>query len=300
MTIHKIFLVSLLFLLGLESYSQGVNFQAITLKEAFEQAKEEQKHVMVMFGSTHCGYSMIAYYLLAKDKEVGEYMNRHFINVAYMHPDGLGTETIPELMRLGIQPENERLENNEETVFTNYFVFPNYFFFDPSGEINYIFTGSKNIEKRIVKAAKKGLDPKTQTPFLFRTYFNNKMYPKNKSALAMLSQTMLAYHQFEIPEHLDFSDESSIAWNDFNLPDSNKELAIRHIEKSLSLGDYYFNQFMASMIYAKTGNEDKAIYFAKNALENYPKHWSKKKRVLSDELLKNYLEEIKIQALHAD
>lgn len=289
-----------MFFLGLESYSQGVNFQAITLKEAFEQAREEQKHVMVMFGSTHCGYSMIAYYLLAKDKEVGEFMNSHFVNVAYMHPDGLDTETVPDLMRLGIQPENQRLENNEETVFTNYFIFPNFFFFQPSGEINYIFTGSKNIEKRIIKAAKRGLNPKPQTPFLFRTYFNNKMYPKNKSALAMLSETMLAYHQFEISEHLDFSDESSIGWNDFDLPDTNKELAIRHIEKSLSFGGYYFNQFLASIIYSKTGYQDKAVYYAKNALENYPKHWNKKKRTLSDRLLKNYLEGTKKQTLQSE
>jgi thioredoxin-related protein len=300
MTKYKISFVSLLFLLGLESYSQGVNFQAITLKEAFGQAKEEQKHVMVMFGSTHCGYSMIAYYLLAKDKEVGEFMNRHFVNVAYMHQDGLDTETVPDLMRLGIQPENERLENNEETVFTNYFIFPNFLFFEPSGEINYIFTGSKNIEKRIIKAAKKGLNPKPQTPFLFRTYFNNKMYPKNKKSLAMLSETMLAYHQLEISEHLDYSKESSIGWNDFNLPDFNKELALKHIEKSLSLGDYYFNQFLAAIIYSKTGHQNKAVYFAKNALENYPKNWNEKKRTLSDVLLKNYLEETKKQTLQSE
>jgi hypothetical protein len=49
---------------------------------------------------------------------------------------------------------------------------------------------------------------------------------------------------------------------------------------------------LAAVIFAKTGDQDKAVYHAKNALENYPKHWSKKKRALSDELLKNYLEEI--------
>jgi len=111
----------------------------------------------------------------------------------------------------------------------------------------------------------------------------------------MLSQTMLAYHQFEISGHLDFSEESSIGWDDFYLPDSNKDLALLHIESSLSFGNYYFNQFLASMIYAKTGDNDKAIYFAKNALENYPKHWAKKKRTLSDELLNNYLKEINKQ-----
>lgn len=116
----------------------------------------------------------------------------------------------------------------------------------------------------------------------------------------MLSETMLAYHQFEISEHLDFSDESSIGWNEFDLPDTNKELAIRHIEKSLSFGGYYFNQFLASIIYSKTGYQDKAVYYAKNALENYPKHWNKKKRTLSDRLLKNYLEGTKKQTLQSE
>jgi thioredoxin-related protein len=282
------------------SFGQGVNFQAISLKDAFEQARQEQKHVMVMFGSTHCGYSIIANYLLAKDKEVGRYMNENFINVAYMHPDGLDTETVPELMRLGMQPENERLENNEETVFTNYFVFPNFFFFKPSGEISYIFNGSNKIEKRILKASKKGLNTKTQTPFLFSTYFNNKMYPKSKASLAMLSETMLAYHQLEFPEHLDFSNKSSINWDDIKLPEANEPIALRHIEKSLSFGDYYFNQFLASIIYSKSGNQEQAIRYANNALENYPKHWNEKKRALSDELLKNFLQEIKKLSLHGE
>ena len=291
-------LFATIYILFISSFAiaQGVNFQAINLKEAFEQARQEQKHVMVMFGSTHCGYSGIAYYKLAKDKDAGEFMNRHFINVAFMHPDALDAETVPDLMRLGIKPENERLENNEETVFTNYFIFPNFFFFSPSGEINYIFTGSKNIEKRILRAAKKGLNDKPQTPYLFSTYFNNKMYPRNKTSLEMLSETMLAYHQLEIPENLDFSTESSSSWEDFYLPESQKEAAVKHIEKSLSFGDFYFNQFLAAVIFAKTGDQDKAVYYAKNALENYPKHWSKKKRTLSDELLKKYLEEIKKEA----
>ena len=282
------------------SFGQGVNFQAISLKEAFEQARQEEKHVMVIFGSTHCGYSMIAYHALAKDKEVGRFLNENFVNVAYMHPGGLETETFPELMRLGMQPENVRLENNEETIFTNYFVFPNFFFFKPTGEISYIFNGSRQIERRILKASKKGLNPKTQTPFLFFTYFNNKMYPKSKASLAMLSETMLAYHQLELPEHFDYSNKSSINWDDIKLPEANEPIALRHIEKSLSFGDYYFNQFLAAIIYSKSGNQEKAGLYAKNALENYPKHWNEKKRALSDELLKNFLQEIKKLSLHGE
>ena len=38
---------------------------------------------------------------------------------------------------------------------SRYFVFPNFFIFDHEGRIKYVFTGSKNIDKRLVKAAKK-------------------------------------------------------------------------------------------------------------------------------------------------
>jgi hypothetical protein len=50
-------------------------------------------------------------------------------------------------------------------------VFPNYFFLDPEGNISYFIAGSKNIEKRILKAAIKGLNAKPQTPLFFRSYF---------------------------------------------------------------------------------------------------------------------------------
>jgi thioredoxin-related protein len=286
----KTLLISISFiLLPIFSYGQGVNFQAISLKEAFEQAAIDQKHVLVMFGTTHCGYSLLAYHSLGNSGEAGEFINKNFISVAYGHPEGLKAETMSELFKKGIEEGYKIKENNEETVFTNYFVFPNFFIFDHEGRIKYVFTGSKNIDKRLVKAAKKGMEEKTQTPFLFSTYFNNKMYPKNKDSLKMLSETMLAYHQLEIPDSLDYSRAKSAKWEDFFLPKSNEVAALQYIERSFEYGDFYFNQFLAALIYDKTGNPEKAIFHAKNALSNYPKHWNQNKRLLSDELLKNYL-----------
>ena len=282
--IHLVFTLCFLFILS-ASIGQGVDFQAITLKEALRQAKEEQKHVFVLFGTTHCGYSLTAFHKLGNDKHAGAFMNEHFVNVAYGHPDGLKATTMQELVDLGMIGGFDVLENNEEVIFTNYFVFPNYFFLDPDGNITYFFNGSKKIEKRILKAAIKGLNAKPQTPLFFRTYFNNKMYPKSKRSLEMLSEGMLAYHQLEFPEKLDFSEAKSISWDEINLPEERKQLAVQHLENSLAKGDHFFNQFLAALIYDKTGDSDKAHFFAKNAMNHYPKHWSEKKRKLIDDLL---------------
>jgi thioredoxin-related protein len=277
--------LSLLFCIS-KAFCQGVDFQSITLKNALEQAKADNKHVFVMFGTTHCGYSMEAFHTLGNDKVVGEYMNKHFVNVAYGHPDGLNATTMQELAELCMTEEYSIIENNEEVVFTNYFVFPNFFFLDPDGKITYFFNGSQKIEKRILKAAKKGLDPNPQTPLFFRTYFNNKMYPKNKRSFEMLSEGMLAYHQLEFPDKLDFSQAQSIRWEEINLPDERKQLAVKHLENSLEKGDHFFNQFLAAVIYDKSGDHENAILHAQNAMTNYPKHWSEKKRKLIDDLLK--------------
>ncbi|AFL84429.1 thioredoxin domain protein [Belliella baltica DSM 15883] len=286
MTKNTILFSLLFFVLAFHSFGQGVDFQSITIKEALKKAREENKHVFVMFGTTHCGYSMQAFFKLGNSKEVGEFMNDKFINVAYANPEGIKAKTMGELFEFSTSESFVKLENNEEVLFTNYFVSPNFLFLDPEGNITYFFTGSRKIEKRIMKAAQKGLNSEMQTPLLFRTYFNNKMYPKTKRSLRMLSEGMLVYHQLEMPENLDYSDPQSISWGDIILPKENQALATKHLENSLTKGDHYFNQFLAAVIYDKTGNPEKASVYAQNAINNYPKHWSKKKRELIDELLK--------------
>ncbi|WP_209328901.1 thioredoxin family protein [Lunatimonas salinarum] len=280
-----ILLVIGLFFVEFTSIGQGVDFKAITLKEALEKAKEEEKHVFVMFGSTHCGYSMMTYQRLGTNREIGEFMNARFINVAYGHKDGLKAKSIGELMHSGIDSTNVVLENNEESVLSNYFVSPNFFFLNPQGEITYFFNGSRDIEKRLRRVAKKGLLQKTQVPLFFRTYFNNSMYPRTKRSLEMLSATMLAYHQLELPDNLDFSDPKSVGWEDFHLLAENENNALQYLERSLQLGDYYFNQFLAAVIYDKVGDSERARLHAKNALENYPTNWQTKQTALIEALL---------------
>lgn len=284
----KIILLVSCALLVVNAYSQGVSFQVLTLKEALVQAKEQGKHVFVMFGTTHCGYSQQAFYTLGNSKKAGDFMNAHFINVAYGNSEALNASTWGEVFEATVKEPFVSLENNEEIIFTNYFVFPNFFFLSPDGKITYFFNGSKNIEERVIKAAKKGLNSKTQTPIFFSTYFNNKMYSKNKKSLEMLSEGMLAYHLLEMPPNIDYSKPNSVSWDEISLPEENKAQAIKHIENSLAKGHHYFNQFLAALIYDKIGEADKAKVFAVNALTGYPKHWDKKKRALIDELLQSH------------
>lgn len=101
----------------------------------------------------------------------------------------------------------------------------------------------------------------------------------------MLSEGMLAYHLLEIPPTIDYSKPNSVSWDEISLQEENKASAVKHVENSLAKGHHYFNQFLAAVIYDKIGEADKAKTFAGNALNNYPKHWDKKKRGLIDELL---------------
>ncbi|MCC5936512.1 MAG: thioredoxin family protein [Lunatimonas sp.] len=288
MMIKRVLQIGIVFLMmAFTLRGQGIDFKAISLKEALEQAKKDEKHVFVLFGTTHCGYSMMTYQRLGTNREIGEFMNARFINVAYGHKDGLNAQSIGELMHLGIDSTHVVLENNEESVLSNYFVSPNFFFLNPQGEITYFFNGSRNMEKRLTRAAKKGLRQKTQVPLFFSTYFNNRMYPKTKRSLEMLSATVLAYHQLELPGYLDFSDPKSVGWADFHLPAENENKALQYLEKSLKMGDYYFNQFLAAVVYDKVGDSERAQMHAKNALENYPKNWQTKQTALIETLLKS-------------
>ncbi|EON76599.1 hypothetical protein ADIS_3049 [Lunatimonas lonarensis] len=102
---------------------------------------------------------------------------------------------------------------------------------------------------------------------------------------------MLAYHQLELPDNLDFSDPKSVGWEDFHLLAENENNALQYMEKSLQLGDYYFNQFLAAVIYDKVGDSERARLHAKNALENYPNNWQTKQTALIEALLmRNFFE----------
>lgn len=67
--------------LGFGAFSQGVNFQDITIKEAVEKAKAENKYVFVDVYTNWCGPCKMMDDQVFPLKEVGDYFNTHFISV---------------------------------------------------------------------------------------------------------------------------------------------------------------------------------------------------------------------------
>jgi hypothetical protein len=169
----------------------------------------------------------------------------------------------------------------------NYFIFPNYFFFNRNGEIVYINAAPKKPQK-ILKYATSVNNGKLKTPFLFAFKFNNKMYPKNKSTYRMLSHCLNAYVLMDVPSDINYKNDSIYSLKDFSYSEKNLEKAMSEIDLSLKNHEYYFNCFLAAMIYYKAENMEKAKFYSNKGLNDYPNHWDDSRK-LSDKLMKDIL-----------
>jgi len=265
-------------------YSQGVSFKSITIKEGIKLAKVENKNLFVFFGTTHCGYSQISFNELYRNKDCGDYFNEHFICIGYGDST---TVNLEKWYHSTTRVQFNLMEDELESVLCNYFVFPNYFFFNKQGEIVYINAATKKPEK-LLKYAKSVSNGKVKTPFLFRFKFNNRMYPKNKSTYKMLSHCLNAYVLMDVPSGINYKNDSIWSLKDFKFDNNNLEKARSEIETSLMYNEYYFNCFLASVIYYKSNNYKKAVYYARKGLNDFPKHWDDSRK-LTDKLMKDIL-----------
>ena len=265
-------------------YSQGINFRPISIREGVKLAKAEHKNIFILFGTTHCGYSQMSFNELYRDKACGDYFNEHYINIGY------GDSTTVDLKKWyysDTRVQYNLMEDELEAVLCNYFIFPNYFFINKKGEIAYIDAVSQKPEK-LLKYAKLVNKGKVKTPFLFRFKFNNRMYPKNKSTYKMLSHCLKAYVSMNVPHELNYKKDSIWTIKDFTFINDNLSKAKREIETSLRYHEYYFNCFLASVIYYKSDDYEKAVYYARKGLNDFPKHWDASRK-LSDKLMKEIL-----------
>jgi len=68
-------------LLSFSSFAAGISFQEITLSEALQKAKTENKPIFIDVYATWCGPCKYLSREVFVDEELGDFMNEHFINL---------------------------------------------------------------------------------------------------------------------------------------------------------------------------------------------------------------------------
>lgn len=271
--------------ISLRLMGQDQVFQSHSINQVFKNAKNDNKGVFVLFGTTHCGWAFMEFHELANDSSLTSYIKDGFVCLGYGDKEVTSAKKFftdyPGLSELHLK------EKEFETVLTNSFVSPNYFFFNKNGDISFINHGMKKPNK-VLKYAQHVDAGKTKTPFLFALKFNNGMYPKNKKSYKMLSLTVKAYLLKQNENVVDY--QKPLELEVFNYTKANAEQAKQNIENSFKYGDYYFNCFLASVIYKQTGDNEQAKLYANKCLNDFPKYF-KSKREHTDNLMKLILEQ---------
>lgn len=63
------------------SFAKGIDFQNLTLKEGIEKAKKENKKIFIDVYATWCGPCKYLSKKVFVDKDLGEFMNEHFVSL---------------------------------------------------------------------------------------------------------------------------------------------------------------------------------------------------------------------------
>ena len=148
----KIIFLSLLFFSqlpqitkGSEDNTPGVHFRPITLEEAIEAAKAENKKVFVHGFADWCHFCMYMKDSVYIDKEVGDFYNANFVCI-----------------KLDMEKEGKELN---KTIRSH--TFPTFLFYDTNGELMHRAAG-RRYKQPFIELGKEALDPKRQ----MRTFRN--------------------------------------------------------------------------------------------------------------------------------
>jgi thiol-disulfide isomerase/thioredoxin len=134
--------------------NEGVNFRKITLEQALEAAKKENKPVYVHGYADWCHYCKYMVDSVYPDKEVADFMNSHFVSIK-------------------IDMEKEGKELNK-TIKSH--TFPTMLFYDVNGELMHRAAG-RRYKLPFLELAKEALDPNRQMRTFKNKYENGTATP---------------------------------------------------------------------------------------------------------------------------
>jgi hypothetical protein len=238
----------------------GVDFEKDYF-EVLEQASKQKKPIFMEFG-VNCGYCYKMKKEVFIDPEVGRFYNSNFINLIIDERSDIGRDLA------------ERF---------NVYSYPTYFYLSPGGDITHIAANYKSPEK-IIKEAKKALDDKVHRPS--GVWWNN-LKTRSKSTYDLFNSANSAFT--DLTGYSQEFSNSQLSLSRFEPIDASLLSSAKNkIEQSLDIEEYYFNTFVAAIIYHLSDEPIKAKNYAQIALSDFPHH--KQSSRTRDEILRQVIE----------
>lgn len=154
--------------------TSGIYFEKeLSWPQVLDKAKRENKYIFVDFYASWCGPCKWMIKNMFPKKDVGDYFNEHFINVAIQLDEPTDTEAA----------KQRRKEAKEMEQKYGVKVLPTYLFFSPDGTpVHKISIGAIKSESEFISKARDAFDKSKQYYTVVRDYTQHKMdsqYLKN-------------------------------------------------------------------------------------------------------------------------
>lgn len=236
-------LISMLTLSGQDN--SGVVFSNSNYFEVLQQAENEGKSIFIEFG-VNCGYCIKMKREVFVDPQVGEFYNANFVNIEIDESSKIGRDI------------GERY---------NIYSYPTYFYLNSKGEIVHIAANYKSPEK-IIKVGQQALDKKVHSP---TGVWWNKLKTRSKSTYTLFNTANSAF--LSLTGYSDDFSNKEVSLSSFNsVSETQISNAKDLIMQSLDIEEYYFNTFVASIVFYLSNDLENAQKYAEMALSNFPHH----------------------------
>ena len=175
---------------------QGIKFRQITLQQALEAAKVENKPVFVHGFADWCHYCMYMRDSVYTNKEVGDFFNANFICI-----------------KIDMEKEGKMIRDT-----LNAHTYPELFFFDTNGEMMHRGAG-RRYKSTFMELGREALDPRRQMRTYKKDYESGKASPEQVQQYFRMQEMCGMNAQQMLNDYLMKQPDSSFvsSWNNWKI-----------------------------------------------------------------------------------